>query len=83
VGVWIVVGWLILALFGWAIGSEKARGAEGFWLTLLLGPLGLLITALLKSEADDGLKPCPACAERIQPNAKVCRFCGHEVVAKT
>ena len=26
------------------------------------------------------MKDCPRCAEKVQDDAKVCRFCGHEFV---
>lgn len=82
-GIWLVVGWVIVALFGWAIGKEKGRGAEAFWLTLILGPIGLIVAALFKDEsgpdAAESRRPCPWCSERILADAKVCRFCNREV----
>lgn len=31
---------------------------------------------------EHGRVPCPRCAELIQPAAKVCRYCGHEIQAR-
>ncbi len=80
--------WLIAVVFvvgllggiGAAIGSIKGRTAAGFWLGALLGPLGWLIAAVL-GRSEGATVACPKCAERIQPAATVCRWCGATVGA--
>jgi hypothetical protein len=42
-----LVLWLLFGLLGWVIGSGKGKGGEGFALGFLLGPLGMLIAALM------------------------------------
>lgn len=80
----LLVGLFIMGIIGVVVARAKNRSdAEGFWFGLLLGPLGLVIVALLPSrssvEAEDSLRPCPYCAEKIQSAARVCRFCNREV----
>jgi hypothetical protein len=47
----LAVGFIIWAtvfgLFGWAVGRHKGRGADGAWLGILLGLLGVVIAAIL------------------------------------
>ncbi len=69
--------WLLLAL---AVGILAARefGRSGFrWflLALIFTPLVGLLLFLLPPRR----RPCPFCAEPIQPTAVLCRFCGREV----
>lgn len=72
-------------IIGYWIASSKGQGPTGFLLGFLLGPIGLIISALLQPAAShvrspqSGLKACPSCAELIQPQAKKCRFCGDEL----
>ena len=40
-------GLLICAVIGWMIGSLKGKGGSGFFLGLLLGPLGVIVAAVL------------------------------------
>lgn len=69
--------WLLLAL---AVGILATRefGRSGFrWflLALIFTPLVGLLLFLLPPRR----RPCPLCAEPIQPTAVLCRFCGREV----
>lgn len=69
--------WLLLAL---AVGILAARefGRSGFrWflVALIFTPLAGLLLFLLPARR----RPCPFCAEPIQPSAVLCRFCGREV----
>ena len=47
----LAVAWMLWAtvfgLFGWAVGRHKGRGADGAWLGILLGLLGVVVTAIL------------------------------------
>lgn len=71
--------WLLLAL---TVGILAARefGRSGFrWFlaALIFTPLAGLLLFLLPARR----RPCPFCAEAIQPSAVLCRFCGREVPA--
>jgi hypothetical protein len=47
-----LLGWIVIALFGGWVASQKGRaGGEGFLLALLFGPFGVLIEALLPTIA--------------------------------
>jgi len=48
----IISGSLLFALLGWLIGRMNNQGCLGCALGCLLGPLGLLITALLGRDRD-------------------------------
>ena len=55
---------------------EFGRSAIGwFFLSVILTPLAGLLLFMLPPRR----RPCPFCAEAIQPSAVVCRFCGREV----
>ena len=43
-----IVAWFFFILIGYAIGSGKGRGAEGFLLGLLLGLIGVIIAGFMK-----------------------------------
>lgn len=44
------VGLLLLGVLGAFIGNMRRHGVAGFWLGFLLGPLGVLIAALLPDD---------------------------------
>ncbi len=74
------VFWVACAVACSIIAGYKQRSA--WWLLggFLLGPLGILIIALLPPlETLTGLKPCPQCAEPIKVEAVKCRYCGANV----
>ena len=77
---------LLLALIfgvGGMLLAGEGRAGMGFGLGFLLGPIGLVIVAILRgqprSAVPTNLQPCPVCAEMIQPAAIKCRFCGAAV----
>jgi len=81
---WCVIG----AVVGYAIGAPRGRASEGIGLGLILGVIGWVIVALLPpadsatsptAHVHEARRPCPYCAELIQPDAVVCRFCGSQV----
>lgn len=85
----LIVGiWLVCAILGAVICEGKGRSlALGLLLGLLFGPIGLIIcgvfskdeVALEERALQEGtIKACPACAETVRHNARICRYCGHE-----
>jgi hypothetical protein len=81
----IFLFWILFSALVAAYASKKGHGAAGyFFLALFLSPLvGFLIALASKADRESaakksGLKKCPRCAEYVQAEALVCRFCGNE-----
>lgn len=74
-----IVIMLLLAgpLIGSLVGLARGRLFFGFFLGLLLGPIGWIIVAL----CTDLRHKCPACFGSIDPRATVCRHCGTRLAA--
>src|ERR1044072_4025901 len=63
--------WIACGAVGYAIGKGKNRGAFGFVMGLLLGPIGWIIVACCQ---DSSIR-CGACKESIRPGATICPHC--------
>jgi predicted RNA-binding Zn-ribbon protein involved in translation (DUF1610 family) len=77
--------WLALCFAVGFYAEHKGRSGVGlFFLSFLLSPLVGFIAALVMSPdekkvaAAQGKKRCPQCAEYVQPEAKICRFCQYK-----
>ena len=68
--------WLIFGAIGLAIGrSFKGRPLAGFIYGVLLGPLGLVVAAIM----GDARRKCPECRSAIPAGATRCRHCRADV----
>lgn len=81
----IFIGWFVLCGAVGKYAENKGRNGIGiFFLSFLLSPLVGFVVALAMSPnekkvaAAQGKKRCPQCAEYIQPDAKICRFCQYK-----
>jgi hypothetical protein len=86
------MGWLIWWLLLWGLigawhGQRRWRSTSGFFVCVLLGPLGVLAVLLSRSNQEmvikdmrrQGNRQCPWCAEWIKQEAQVCKHCGRAV----
>lgn len=84
----IFIFWLILVIATGALAASKNRSVA-VWLLLavLVAPAVIIILAVLPAaDVEDPARPrvsqtkaCPFCAERIKPEAKVCKHCGRDL----
>jgi len=70
-----VVPFILCGITAAVIGSKKSSGGTGFLLGLFLGPFGILIAIFMRGNQ----KQCPACAELVHPDAKICKHCGQNL----
>ena len=78
----IGIGLYCLLALAVALLASREFGRSGvgwFLLSLITTPLVGLLLFMLPPRR----RPCPFCAESIQPSAVVCRFCGREVSSVT
>lgn len=74
---WYAICWAVSGGIGAMIGARKGAGGAGFFLGLILGPIGWLLAAVIKGTRVN----CPNCRELIDPAAKVCPRCQTQLVA--
>ncbi|MBZ0250894.1 MAG: zinc ribbon domain-containing protein [Burkholderiales bacterium] len=67
--------WVISIIAATIIGHLKGEGGTGFLLALFLGPIGVIITIVLKGDR----KVCPFCQEKIHKAARKCPKCQSEL----
>lgn len=69
----LVISCIIFGVLGAIVGSRREKGVMGFYLGLLLGPIGVIVAFAL-----DGRQSCVKCNSRLNGKPAVCPHCGQE-----
>ncbi|MCE1245282.1 MAG: hypothetical protein LWY06_01425 [Firmicutes bacterium] len=72
-----LVIYFFVVLTGIVYGAEKGQLASGIVWTILLGPLGILVVALLPNLKD--IIKCPFCKGDAVRGASKCKNCGSSI----
>lgn len=87
--IWIfaVIMWCLCAIVGWLVAKPKGRETEGLLLGFVLGPLGVIVAALLETKQLGAARPrsiqsfnCPRCGRPLPKSSSgrgTCSACGH------
>ena len=70
-----ILGLLVFTPIAW-IGALRLAKPTSSWAKKRYGPAQMEEAERRFGDAGN-TKPCPECAERVQADAKVCRFCGY------
>ena len=80
---------ILIGLIPAAIAKGKGKSFGLWWLYgtalfIIALPHALImksnIEAVERQQLSEGMKKCPHCAEIVKPDAKVCRYCGRDIV---
>lgn len=66
--------WIVCGVVGAVIAGQKNAAGAGFFLGLLLGPLGVIAAFAMDNRAT-----CPHCNSRLNGTPKICPQCHREV----
>jgi zinc-ribbon domain len=74
----VIFFWIMMAVIVAMIANARGRSVVSWFLYALVAwPIALVHILLLQStDARPGTRRCPECAEVIQEQARICRFCG-------
>ena len=75
--VFVAAIWLVFGMIGANIAASKQARDAGFLLGLFLGPIGLIIAALI-----DNRPKCPECGGRVEPGVRRCMHCGTQLAQR-
>lgn len=67
---WFILFWIVCGIVGGTIASQKEAELKGFWLGLLLGPIGIALSLVA-----DSRPCCPTCGARINSRPEQCPQC--------
>lgn len=70
--IWAIAITIACGVIGAVIGWTKGRAFAGMIWGLVLGPIGWIVIALMRSK----LSECPECARPNSNSARICRHCG-------
>lgn len=93
---YIIVWWIVFGLIAGSVYKKKGKKySRGFAAGFLLGPIGIILAALSKTddkemrkrardEEEDMIRDgemirCSSCSELVQPEATICKHCGRKV----
>jgi hypothetical protein len=79
--------WLACGLIGALVGADKGLTGFGFLAGFVLGPIGVLVVAVMQPRPQPagsttlapGMRTCPACAESVRAEATICRYCQRDL----
>lgn len=74
----LLLGLLLSAIIGGALGAQRRRRSMGMCLGFLFGPLGWILVLLMQPEGEK----CHACKGVLEPGATACRHCGRDVIQR-
>jgi len=80
---YVILAVILVLFLAWATAktaSDKGYSATHWFIAgVLLPGLALVVALFLDEELD---KECPGCAHRVDPNARICGYCGHDFTAR-